>query len=146
MVVFYCMLLDKEFFIFITFFFLTSLFNQYRQIMGSFRPFLSKWVLNTFPFLIVWPAINSCKFLWLLNATNGLFWNISRNSAFTWTTFQYLLRILRIIVSFLLCDIKQGILFLLIFACIYIYIYIYTYIHYIWYIYINNKYNNIILM
>ena len=80
-------------------------------LQGSHFPFLFyEWAFNTFPFLIVWPIIISCKFLFLLNATNGLFWNVSCNSRLIWRTFQCFLILLHITGSFPLKGIRQGIL------------------------------------
>ena len=69
---------------------------------------IPKWVLNT-PFLVAWLPILSCKFLLLLNVTNGLFWNASHNSGFIWRILQRLFIIWRIVWSFLLY-VRQGML------------------------------------
>ena len=66
-------------------------------------------------YFLIYPVI-SCKFLFLLNATNELFWNVSRNSWFIWRTFQYLFKTLRIFGSFPLYVIRQGIISLLLFS------------------------------
>ena len=86
--------------------------NGLLRLQGSQLRFLFfDWVLKTFPFLIVWLPIISCKFLFLFSATNAFFWDVSCNCGFIWWT-QCLVITLHIIRSFLLQVVRQDYFFL----------------------------------